>query len=68
MKTYNVEFTLDELREMRCLVSSKILKAQEVLDKTGNSNYSLDRKLFGYWYDKYQLLKSSYDKLCEVKK
>lgn len=63
MKTYNVEFTFDELHEIRCLISSKMLKASEILARTGNSDGSLDKKLFSYWYDKYQVLKSSYNKL-----
>lgn len=76
MKTYNLGFTSDELREVRGLICSEMLKASEILDKIGSSNDSFDRKLFDYWYDKFQLLKSSYDKLfkisynklCEVKK
>lgn len=67
MKTKSIEFTFDELREVRCLVSSKMLKASEILDRIGSSDDPLDRKLFSYWYDKNQLLKSSYSKLCEVK-
>lgn len=75
MKTYNVEFTSDELHELRSLICSKMLEASEHLDKIGNSNDALERKLFSYWYDKFQILKSSYDKLfyfsynnlCEVK-
>lgn len=63
MKTYSLNLTLDELREVRSLISSKMLEAQEHLARTGNSNDSLDRKLFDYWYDKYQVLKSSYNKL-----
>lgn len=66
MKTKNIEFTFDELHLVRSLISSKMLKASEILDKIGNSNDSLDRKLFDYWYDKYQILKSSYNKLCEA--
>lgn len=65
MKTYSLNLTLDELCEVRSLISSKILEAQEALARTGNSNDALDRKLFDYWYDKYQVLKSSYDKLFQ---
>lgn len=65
MKTYTLNLTLDELCEVRCLISSKILEAQEVLARTGNSDDALDKKLFSYWYDKYQVLKSSYDKLFQ---
>lgn len=65
MKTYSLNLTLDELCEVRSLISSKILEAQESLARTGNSNDVLDRKLFDYWYDKYQVLKSSYDKLFQ---
>lgn len=65
MKTYTLNLTLDELCEVRCLISSKILEAQEALARTGNSDDSLDKKLFSYWYDKYQVLKSSYDKLFQ---
>lgn len=63
MKNYNVEFTFDELREIRCLISSEMLKASEILDKTGNSDDSFEIRLFSYWLDKYQVLKSSYNKL-----
>lgn len=65
MKTYSLNLTLDELCEVRNLISSKILEAQDVLARTGNSDDSLDKKLFSYWYDKYQVLKSSYDKLFQ---
>lgn len=65
MKTYTLNLTLDELCEVRCLISSKILEAQEALSRTGNSDDALDKKLFSYWYDKYQVLKSSYDKLFQ---
>lgn len=65
MKTYSLNLTQDELCEVRSLISSKILEAQEHLDKTVNSNDALDRKLFDYWYDKYQVLKSSYNKLFQ---
>lgn len=81
MKTYSLNLTLDELCEVRSLISSKILQAQDILDETGNSDDALSKKLFSYWYDKYQVLKSSYNKLfqffsreydelnlCEVKK
>lgn len=67
MITYTLNLTLDELCEVRCLISSKILKAQEALARTGNSDDAFDKKLFSYWYDKYQVLKSSYNKLREVK-
>ena len=66
MKTYNLNLALDELWTLRCLISSEMLKASEILGKTGNSNDPADRKLFSYWYDKFLALKSSYDKLCEV--
>lgn len=63
MKTTNVEFTRDELCEVRSLITSEMLKASEILDEIGDSNDSLDRRLFSYWYDKYQVLKGFYDKL-----
>lgn len=65
MKTYSLNLTLDELCEVRSLISSKILDAQDILARTGNSDDSLDKKLFSYWYDKYQVLKSSYNKLFQ---
>ena len=56
-------FTSDELSELRFLVRSEMMKAASVLDKTGNSNSPLDKKLSSYWNEQYQLLKSAYDKL-----
>ena len=65
MKTVKIEFTLDELWTLRCLISSETLKASEILDKIGNSSDPTDRKIFSYWHDKFQVLKKTYDKLCE---
>ena len=65
MKTYSLNLTLDELCEVRSLISSKILQARDILDETGNSDDALSKKLFSYWYDKYQVLKSSYNKLFQ---
>lgn len=65
MKTYSLNLTLDELCEVRNLISSKMLQAQDILDETGNSDDALSKKLFDYWYDKYQVLKSSYNKLFQ---
>lgn len=66
METKNLDFTSDELHEVISLICSKMLEASEILDKIGNSNDALDRKLFSYWFDKYQVLKSSYDKLFKI--
>lgn len=66
MKTKNIELTSDELREIRGLVCSEMQRASEILDRTGGSSDPADRKLFSYWLDKYQALKSSYDKLFKV--
>ena len=63
MKTKNIELTSDELREIRGLVCSEMLKASEILDRTGGSGDPADRKLFSYWLDRYQVLKSPYDRL-----
>lgn len=68
MKTYNLDFTRDELCKLRCLISSEMLRASEHLDNIGNSNDALYGKLFDYWYEKYQFLKKSYDKFSEVEK
>ena len=75
MKTKSIEFTRDELHEIRDLICSEMSRASEILGKTGNSDDPADRKLFSYWFDKFQILNSSYgklfrfsyDKLCEVK-
>lgn len=64
MKTYTLNFTRDELCKLRCLISSEMSRASEILDKTGNSDDSSDKGLFSYWSEKYQFLKKSYDKLC----
>ena len=56
-------FTVNELYALRNLVSYEMLKASSILDRTGNSDNSLDKTLFTYWFDKYQVLKSAYDKL-----
>ena len=56
-------FTFDELCELRFLVRSEMMKASSVLDKVGDSNDSLDKKLFSYWHEQYEILKSAYDKL-----
>lgn len=66
MRTKNIELTVDELREVRGLVCSEIQRASEILDKTGGSSDPADRKLFSYWLDKFQALKSSYDKLFKA--
>ena len=66
MKTKNIELTLDELCELRILISSEMLRCSEHLDNIGNSNDPAVRKLSGYWAEKYQSLKKSYDKFLEV--
>ena len=66
METFNLTFTRDELCELRCLISSEMSRCSERLDNTGNSNDPAVRKLFGYWSEKYQFLKKSYDKLLEA--
>ena len=66
MNTKNIEFTRAELWTLRSLISSEMLKASEILDKTGNSSDPTEMKLFSYWFDKYQVLKSSYDKLFRL--
>ena len=66
MKTKNIEFTRDELHEIRELICSEMLRASEILEKTGDSSDPADRKLFSYWLDKYQALKSSYDKVFKI--
>lgn len=63
METKNIGLTSDELHELRGLVSSEMLRASEILDKTGGSSDPADREQFSYWLDKYQVLKSSFDKL-----
>lgn len=68
MKTKNIELTADELHEVRNLICSEMLKASEILDKIGNSDCPLNRKLFSYWLDKYHFLNSSYNKLFGQKK
>ena len=66
MKTFNLTFTRDELCELRILISSEMVRCSEHLDNIGNSNDPAVRKLFDYWYEKYQSLKKSYDKFLEV--
>ena len=61
VKTTNIEFTRNELCEVRSLITSEMLKASEILDEIGDSNDSLDRRLFSYWHDKYQVLKGFYN-------
>ena len=56
-------FTFDELCELRFLVRNELMKASSVLDKVGSSNDSFDKKLFSYWQEQEQILKSAYDKL-----
>ncbi len=63
MKFEKNKFTLDELSEMRCLVTSKMLKCSEILDKISASDYLFNHKLFSYWDSKYQVLQSIYNKL-----
>lgn len=58
-----IEFTSDELQHLRSLISGEMLKSSDILDKVGNSTDSFDKKLFSYWYDKYQLSKVIYFKL-----
>lgn len=66
MENKNLNLNLDELWTLRCLVSAEMLKASKILDKTGNSSDTDDRKIFDYWHDKFQALKSSYDKLFKI--
>ena len=66
METFNLTFTRDELSELRILISSEMLRCSEHLDNIGNSNDPAVRKLSGYWAEKYQSLKKSYDKFLEV--
>lgn len=56
-------FTSDELCELRFLVRSEMMKASSALDKIGDPNNSFDKKLFSYWHEQYEILKSAYDKL-----
>ena len=55
-------FTFDEVCELRYLVRSEISKASSVLDKIRDSDY-FDEKLFSYWHERYENLKSAYGKL-----
>lgn len=64
MKTYNIDFTGFELCRLRCLISAEMDRTSEVLDIVGKSSEPDDRKYFSYLQDKYQFLKSSYDRLC----
>lgn len=66
MKTKNIEFARDEPHEIRGLICSEMLKASEILEKTGDSSGPADRKLFSYWLGKHQALKSSYDKVFKI--
>ena len=63
MKFEKNKFTLDELNEIRRLVTSEMLKCSDILDKISSSDYLFNHKLFSYWDNKYQALQSIYDKI-----
>lgn len=70
MRTSSFDFTLNELNEIKNLVSSEMLRSSDALDRYSYFNNDCDSKLFDYWYDRYQILKRVYHKLfsteCEV--
>lgn len=63
MKFEKNKFTLDELNEIRRLVTSEMLKCSDILDKISASDYLFNHKLFSYWDSRYQALQSIYDKI-----